>query len=315
MTIAVTLFGYAALMATGGAWLLRESAWPAQAPRVAIAVWQALGGSVLLSVTLGSIALAVRLHLLSRDIAQLFHVCVQNLRTAYATPGDAITTSIALIALVIVSTRAVWGISTALRRAVRERRRQLQILALVARRDPELDVLILDHPTAAAFCLPGREQTIVITASALAVLNRDELLAVLAHERAHLRGRHDLLLAVAQGLVRAFPGVPVFVWGDQQVRRLVELVADDRASRHHRKSDIANAILRLADTSVPAAALALGAEAVQLRIHRLTGRRRPMRRSSHTVLCALVAALVISPVVLAAFPALLLAGMDYCGLS
>ncbi|MEU4293091.1 M56 family metallopeptidase [Kribbella sp. NPDC026596] len=315
MIIAITLYSCAALMATGGAWLLREAAWPAQAPRVAIAVWQALATSVLLSVTLGSVALSVRLHLDSRDIAQLFHICVQNLRTAYATPGDAATTTIALVVLVLVSARAAWGVSTALRRAARDRRRQLQILDLVARRDPELDVLVLDHPTAAAFCLPGRNQNIVVTASALALLTRAEVHAVLAHEKAHLRGRHHLLLAVSQGLVRAFSGVPVFVWGDQQVRRLVELVADDQACRHHRKSDIANAILQLAHSSAPAAALALGAEAVALRLHRLTGRRRQLRRTTHSILCALVAATLIAPVVLAAFPAFLLAGMDYCGLT
>jgi Zn-dependent protease with chaperone function len=228
--LAITLFGYAALMATGGAWLLRESTWPTQAPRLGIAVWHALVASVLLSVLLGSVALSVRLHFVSTDLADLFHICVQNLRTAYATPGDAVTTTVALAALVLVPTRASWGIATALRHSARERLRHLRILNLVARRDPVLDVLVLEHPTAAAFCLPGRNQTIVITSTALAVLTEDEFHAVLAHERAHLRGRHHLLLAVSNGLVRAFPGITFFGWSHQQVRRLVELAADDRTS-------------------------------------------------------------------------------------
>ncbi|MEI8410883.1 MULTISPECIES: M56 family metallopeptidase [unclassified Kribbella] len=315
MIIAITLFGYAALMATGGAWLLRESAWPAQAPRLAIAVWQALAASVLLSVMLGAVALSVRLHLVSTDLAELFHLCVTNLRAAYATPGGATTTTIALAALVLVATRAVWGVATTLRQAVRQRRRQLRILELVARRDAELDVLVLEHPTAAAFCLPGRNRNIVVTSSALAVLSREEVHAVVAHEKAHLRGRHHLLLAVSHGLVRAFPGVPVFNWGDQQVRRLVELVADDRACRNHPRSAIASAILQLADSAAPAAALALGAEAVHLRLQRLTGRRPPMRRATRSILCALVAAVLIAPAIVAALPALVLAGMDYCSLS
>lgn len=314
MIIAITLFGYAALMATGGAWLLREAAWPAQAPRLAIAVWQALAASVLLSVMLGSVALSVRLHLVTTDLAELFHICVTNLRAAYATPGGATTSTIALVALVLVSTRAVWGVTTTLTHAVRQRRRQLQILDLVARRDPDLDVLVVEHPTAAAFCLPGRNRNIVVTSSALAVLGLEEVHAVLAHEKAHLRGRHHLLLAISHGLVRAFPGVPVFIWGEQQVRRLVELAADDRACRNHRRSAVANAILQLA-RAAPAAALAMGAEAVQLRLQRLTGRRPPMRRTMRSILCALVAAVLIAPAVVAVLPALVLAGMDYCGLT
>jgi beta-lactamase regulating signal transducer with metallopeptidase domain len=135
------------------------------------------------------------------------------------------------------------------------------------------------------------------------------------HERAHLRGRHHLLLAVSNGLVRAFPGIPFFGWSHQQVRRLVELAADDRTSRRHRRSDIATAILQLAHTATPASALALGAEAVQLRLERLTNRDRPVRPTTRIVLCSLVAAIMIAPIALATFPALLLAGLDYCDLS
>jgi Zn-dependent protease with chaperone function len=46
------------------------------------------------------------------------------------------------------------------------------------------------------YCVPGRLPTIVVTTGALAVLEPEQLAAVLAHERAHLAGRHHLLLAV-----------------------------------------------------------------------------------------------------------------------
>lgn len=57
----------------------------------------------------------------------------------------------------------------------------------------------------AAYCLPGRPPTIVLTTGALAVLDPEQLTAVLAHERAHLAGRHHLLLAVTRSLAAVAP--------------------------------------------------------------------------------------------------------------
>jgi len=262
---------------------------------------------------LGAAALSVRLHLVSTDLAEIFRICVTNLRAAYATPGGAATTTIALAVLAVASGRTVWGIAATLRQASRQRRRQLQILDLVACHDPEFGVYVLDHPAPAAFCLPGRGRSIVVTSTALALLSRAELAAVLAHERAHLRGRHHLLVAFFQGLARAFRGIPVFAWGYAQVRRLVELAADDRASQDHGRSSVANAIVLLADTAPPAAALALGSEATEVRLQRLTERQTPLRRGAHSTLGALVAAVVLAPALVAVLPALIAAGMDYCG--
>jgi Zn-dependent protease with chaperone function len=280
-----------------------------------IAAWLALSFSVLSSVILGAAALSVRIHLVSTDLAEFFRICVTNLRAAYATPGGAATTTIALIVLAGVSVRATWAIAITLRDAARQRRRQLQILDLVARRDPELDVLVLDHPAPAAFCLPGRYRNVVVTSTALALLSHEELSAVLAHERAHLRDRHHLTVALSHALARAFPGVPLFAWGHQAVRRLVELAADDRACRDHRRASVASAILLMADTAPPAAALALGSEATELRLERLIEWHGPLRRGAHTTLAVLVVAVLVAPALVAAFPALIAAGMDYCGLT
>ncbi|GAA1604813.1 hypothetical protein GCM10009789_68480 [Kribbella sancticallisti] len=294
---------------------MRAAEWPARAPRLAIATWHALAASVLSSVLFGAAALSVRLHLVSTDLADIFHVCVTNLQAAYATPGGAATTTLALVVMVAVAARAGWGVTTILRRAARQRRRQRQILGLVACHDPEFDILVLEHPAPSAFCLPGRGHRVVVTSAALGLLSRTELAAVLAHEQAHLAGRHHLLVAISQGLARAFPGVPVFTWGHVQVRRLVELAADDRACRRHRPSSVANAILLLADAAPPAAALALGGEATELRLRRLTGRQFPLRRGMHSTLAGLVAGVLVAPAVIAAVPALIAAGMDYCGLT
>lgn len=59
---------------------------------------------------------------------------------------------------------------------------------------------VLDATRPAVYCVPGRPPTIVLTTGALAVLDPEQLAAVLAHERAHLAGRHHLLLAVTRSL-------------------------------------------------------------------------------------------------------------------
>jgi len=90
---------------------------------------------------------------------------------------------------------------------------------------------VLDATRPAVYCVPGRPPTIVVTTGALAVLEPGQLTAVLAHERAHLAGRHHLLLAVTRSLAAETPFVPLFARGAGQVARLAEMRADDAAAR------------------------------------------------------------------------------------
>lgn len=90
---------------------------------------------------------------------------------------------------------------------------------------------VLDATQPAVYCVPGRPPTIVVTTGALAVLEPGQLAAVLAHERAHLAGRHHLLLAVTRSLAAVAPFVPLFARGAGEVARLAEMRADDAAAR------------------------------------------------------------------------------------
>lgn len=67
---------------------------------------------------------------------------------------------------------------------------------LAARADGELLVLADELPD--AYALPGRPGRIVVTAGMLRALTAAEREALLAHERAHLRGRHHLFAAVIE---------------------------------------------------------------------------------------------------------------------
>ena len=99
-----------------------------------------------------------------------------------------------------------WVLVAASVAAVQARRRQRALLTLLAHGDPKVPgALVVDYPTAAAYCLPGLRSKIVVSVGALELLGRGELAAVLAHERAHLRERHDLVLLPFTALRRAFP--------------------------------------------------------------------------------------------------------------
>jgi Zn-dependent protease with chaperone function len=135
-------------------------------------------------------------------------------------------------------------------------------------------------------------------------LDAGQLDAVLAHERAHLAGRHHRLLAVARIGRQVLPFLPLMRDAEQQVARLVELHADDTATRAYDPRLLATALVLLATAASPASALAAGATDSVQRIHRLLGPAEPLGRARRQLLCATAAALALIPVLLALTPAL-----------
>src|SRR5581483_3535026 len=95
-----------------------------------------------------------------------------------------------------------------------------------------------------------------------------QLQAVLAHERAHLRCRHHLMLAAAAALARAFPRVPLFAQAGPELGVLAEMAAD-AAARRHGPDHLAKALVILARAGTRPAALAAGGPAAIARIQRL----------------------------------------------
>ena len=103
---------------------------------------------------------------------------------------------------------------------------------------------------------------------------------MLAHERAHLAGRHHLLIALTRGLAAAFPGVPLFTQGPAEVARLAEMCADDTAARRSSRPTLVTALLAMGTgAAVPAAALAAATCAVAARVQRLLEPAPPARHT------------------------------------
>jgi Zn-dependent protease with chaperone function len=117
--------------------------------------------------------------------------------------------------------------------------------------------------------MPYGRYRLVVSAGALAALGTEQLQAVLAHERAHLRYRHHLILAAAAALARAFPRVPLLAQAGPELGVLAEMAADDAAARRHGPDHLAKALVILARAGTRPAALAAGGPAAIARIQRL----------------------------------------------
>jgi Zn-dependent protease with chaperone function len=139
-------------------------------------------------------------------------------------------------------------------------------------------------------CVAGRQPTVILTTAAVQALDPGQLDAVLAHERAHLTGRHHRLLALARIGREVLPFLPLMRDAEQQVTRLVELHADDAATRARDPRLLATALVVLATAAGPASALAAGATDSVQRIHRLLGPSEPLGRARRQLLRAAAAA-------------------------
>ncbi len=311
MIVALGLFGYAALLLTIGPVTLARARWPDGAPRLAIAAWFVLTGSAVASVIAGGIALMVPTVRVSADLARLLAACVMALRAQYAHPGGAALTGAGAVLALAVLARITWCTARSLAHAARARRRHRLRLSLVGRPDPQLGAVVVRHDDPAAYCLPGPGSRIVVTTGAIDALDDGQLRAVLAHERAHLRGRHHLLVTLAVALNAAFPRVPAFRIAREQVARLAELSADDVASATAHRLAVAGALLSLG-AGVPAAALGASGTADAARVRRLIDGPAAIGRTRAVSIAFTAGAVALVPLLLLAGPAASARGMNYC---
>lgn len=312
MTAPLILLGFALLMSTVGAGRLQRASWPDRSPAMGIVAWQALTVSVLLSVALAGTALALPTLPITTDLAELLRACALALQAHYATPGGAAVAVAGAVLAVGVVGRVAQCLAVGWVRTGRRRTRQRRALELVARPHGRSDSLVIDHTSPLVYCLPGRGGRVVLTTGTLDTLSGDELAAVLAHERAHLRGRHDLVLALAGAFAAAFPFVRVFGTAHGQLARLVEMHADDSAVRMSDRRVLANALVTLAGAGHPAGTLGAGGESALARVERLAQPRRPLGKAAWILAFVASFGLLAIPVVVAASPAVAAAAMDYC---
>ncbi|NYT96617.1 M56 family metallopeptidase [Salinispora sp. H7-4] len=290
-------FGLTVLACWLTAQVLARSTWTWRSPRVAILCWQAVG----LAAGLAAMGLPMALGLAGYNLptGSALWALAGDLRRG-AWPAGVTALQLGLVGLgcgigVVLLTTTL----RSLHGAVRAQRRHRDLLTLVARQDPTVPgALVLDHPSAAAYCLPGVRPRVVISAGTLDLLDQAELAAVLTHEQAHAQERHDLVLLPFTALRRALPWLRWVRDAHERVTLLVEMRADDKARERHAEAPLAGALRRFAaagDRLTPAGALGLGDHDLELRVHRLLESRRPPRLVGAAAL-AVTTTLVALPV-------------------
>ena len=88
-------------------------------------------------------------------------------------------------------------------------REHANAVMLVGRPTARPGVVVVDAERPAAYCVSGQPPAIVVTSAAWSSLGRSELAAVLAHEQAHLQGRHHQLLIMLRAVAASLPRVPM----------------------------------------------------------------------------------------------------------
>jgi Zn-dependent protease with chaperone function len=301
LTAAVLFALYAAAAGMLAPAMLRGP-WAARSPRLAMTLWLVLPVSWVAAIVLAILAATAPLPLTWPGSPRGGRV----LLAGQAVPGGRVIAIAGLLVAAAVVLRAAGCVACELGRGLRDRREHAALVAAIGRPGDEPDVAIVDRDAPAVYCLPCGRYQIVISACALAALTPEQLRAVLAHERAHLRRRHHVILALATAIARAFPRVPLLSQAQPQVAVLAEMAADDAAIRRHRRDDLAAALVVLATAGArPATLAASGPEAI-VRLQRILATQQQPRIGLARL--AAIAGL-IPPVVIACLP-LLLAACD-----
>lgn len=218
-------------------------------PLVSMLLWQALALAAVLA------ALGAGLSLVSS------HVFAAQVFGASAGWWAALVAGLSLLVTVTVLVRLVVSghrVGTNLRALRRRHREHVDLLSAI---DEAGGYRVIDHDVPVAYCLPGvGSSRIVLSAAARDQLDATQLDAVLAHERAHLRARHDLVVEAFTVLHRAFPHFVSSRAALREVQLLAEILADRAAVEAAGQRALYEALLTMAAGRAPHGALGAGGD-------------------------------------------------------
>jgi Zn-dependent protease with chaperone function len=316
MSVAVCLVLYSFTVAVLGPRLLTRMTRAGVAPRLGVLAWLVAIGSV---VTSWVVAAAFLVGELIRDWHQpgraVASACLAMLReVVLGRDGGLVQIGLLVLTTLAVAAVAVlaWRLSRSLLRARASTHEHARLARIAGRHIDGLEAVVLDAPQRVAYCVPGRPNTIVVTSAAVTALDARHLDAVLSHERAHLAGRHHLILALTRGLATILPRLELVTIGTAQVAWLLEMCADDAAARTHGPGTVLGALLALSGAApIPSSALGATGVGVLARATRLaTPPRATQRIRVQLMLAAVSALLAVGPLLTVLLTA---SGAAMCG--
>lgn len=278
--------------------LLARASWPMRAPRAAIVLWQAVAAAAVLSAFSAGLALASRLFIPGPDGRPTSSIAGEI--DALGWPPWLCSVGVLALTLLIGARLIVAGSKVAIETRRRRARHRMMIDLLGERHHGLSGARVLQVGEPLAYCLPGIRSRVVLSAGTLAALTEPELAAILRHERAHLRARHDLVLEAFIAVHSAFPRFVRSGTALDAVRLLVELLADDAAVRAVGPTPLARALVACAAARTPAGAMAAGGPTTVIRVRRLSGPPNSLALALAAYLAA--AAVLVVPTLAVAIP-------------
>ena len=297
----IALAVLAVLLAWPAPIALGHAAWPTRSPAVALILWQSIaiaGGLSMIGALLtfglapfGSDLVGSAMALLRLDgRPELWHL-------------------LALCAALLLTIHLLFNLVATVVRSERQRRRHAQLLALLS--SPLAPgTRLIDSATPVAYCLPGALSSVtVFSAGLVALLSPAELEAVIAHEKAHVTQRHDIVLVAFRAWYASLPWFPIAYRAQREVGLLIEMLADDRARRSVDDAVLANAIIIAGSGGANAlpddSAFTSGASASDLRARVTRLASAPLPLAAEALVVAGAAALLGVPTALLFAPAVL----------
>ncbi|MGZ4656458.1 MAG: M48 family metalloprotease [Blastococcus sp.] len=304
---AAALAVLAALLAWPVPALLARAGWARRDPLVALVCWQAVGLAGGLSM-IGAL-LVHGLAPWGTSVPGAAWALVRGRAAVDPVRGDH---WVALTLAGVLAAELVGVLLLSWVRTTRTRRRHRALLELVVR--PAVDVpdaRLLDHPAPVAFCIPGARPLLVFSSGMVAELDDEQLTAVVAHERAHLKEHHHLLLLPFVAWEAALPVLPAAARAHAAVRELVEMRADDVALGSlpgpEPRRTLARAIVAAAGADggggVPEGALAVTGSGIRARVVRLLDPPAPLSAVARWAALAAATLLILAPTALLVVPA------------
>ena len=276
--------------------MLARASWPIRAPRAAIVLWQSIALAAVLSAFSAGIAIASRLFVPGPDGRPTATITSEI--DALGWPLWVAYVIVFAITLVIGGRLTFAVLQVAI--ATRRRRAHHRMVVDLVGKSQGNHLRILDVAQPLAYCLPGVRSRVVVSEGALNALGDNEMAAILTHERAHLRARHDLVLEMFTAVHAAFPRFVRSGNALDAVRLLIEMLADDAAVRAAGPTPLARALVACASGRTPSGALAAGGPTTVLRLRRLGG--RPNSRAVAATAYLAAAAVLAVPTLALAVP-------------
>ncbi|WP_196832748.1 M56 family metallopeptidase [Mycetocola sp. CAN_C7] len=303
----VALAALAVLLAWPVPLVVARASWPSRAPGTALVLWQAValaGGLSMIGslVTYGLIPFGSTIF---EGLSQLVHYFFAGTLP----PAANLAHIFALCLAVLLAGHLLLNLGLTLVRTERQRSRHLSLINLLSAPMPDRPgTRVLDHPAPVAYCLPGMSRSVTVLSEGLVtLLDADQLQAVIAHERAHLRQRHHLVLVAFKSWHTALPWFPIANRAETAVGLLVEMLADDQARRVVGDATLATAIALVASEGAdrPEGSTLEGLHAgdtatgfASQRVKRLVDHQEPLSAAARASVFAAATLLLLAPTVL-----------------